>query len=1307
MPGGGASGQGSTPRSAPQEVNDALKSMAQATEGQNRLMTELLRHFERVQRSVTDINKDLAYGHSEMRTLLKDTANLEFSMKRIQQLKNSRVASGSSKSGTIEYVRSLQQEYRILLQALNSAKGQDKFTRDIKRALEDYNKILQRVDKQSDATWDSHRIKEVNDELEAARKNVTDLQKRMERLKVTKVTEGFRQLGRAIDDAFDNRLLSAMSRTPGLGGFMKVMGARSRINDARADIGVQMSNRTQARRDALRENAREVHARFGSQGTKVLRQMGYTERLPGDPRHGIRKSHVLQRAAASAGAQAAGALEQMTVKTLTVQNMTGPGLGGVGRQRRSRGGRRNPGPPLGSPTDAAGDLLAQAESPLRALPGRGRRYQGNVTLRNRGAGPAPSAEEVASIMHGPQGVLGRVTNNLVGRLAKGNGSIAKWAQGRIAAGAGSATAGIAEGSLGMGGGLARGALGLASKVAVPAAIATALIQLRDKVATDNKEVHDALAGGGLYAGGQSVNRSYQNARNALMSTGFTNSALLGVTKQTNTALMANLQDQGWGVGATMSKAPGARGSVDLGQALEDHAGLAGGGFYGAMMQNTVYSGKNMGMSQDTSARLTLKLIEKFGQTTQATKEFFLGLDDMMQTSGISASKYVEAIDAITDNFDTMNKALTGTVSILTTLGKTGRMTGDQLKDVMSSVTKPNQMSTAQRAFNIQSMSQEDLATAAKGERASIQSDLEALNKQLAQKGIGPKLTEGFREQGDVEAAIQGSGMDAETQKALIKAIGDAKDRITAASAREGALLSGDPIRAASAIGNAGDSSATAWTVRRAKLRNIARQVPGSDFNKLLGGDKEEVSRFIQSPIVDQLQANGVIGPDGAQGEISAFSRLARTGAAAAINNARENVDWNHPEVTAAPGASEAEKQRAKNETDRHSAMWNTMVALQRARNPQASGRMSESQLVAQFRKDAKDSPGKLADELTNLSATLDQVMTPGSPLNVANASMKDLAAELAAQDKAKDIADKTRTTADVFASAFEYLFDRLVNLLTPIMNIMKFKWGGDVKTQTDAAEKDRQARLDRKGTLTDSLNDLNGGTNLQGDAREKWKKDKASLVKDLKELNTSDPDYWTKQQDIQKRIRDLAARSGEGLPGMDIEHERLAKEAVAENAGNAWSKEHSGTKVAADVRRKADIKWARDAEQWRGDGGQSGWADDPATYGGYLADAVGKGSLMERRKAFTDTFGTKQFNGINAVWGNDGLVAGAQAVEGSAGASVLEQMAKQSAPGSYYTKKNTDGGKTYITYYMTTTTPTVSADDAAAGRTPTAVGARR
>jgi hypothetical protein len=59
-------------------------------------------------------------------------------------------------------------------------------------------------------------------------------------------------------------------------------------------------------------------------------------------------------------------------------------------------------------------------------------------------------------------------------------------------------------------------------------------------------------------------------------------------------------------------------------------------------------------------------------------------------------------------------------------------------------------------------------------------------------------------------------------------------------------------------------------VRRAKLRNIARQVPGSDFNKLLGGDKEEVSRFIQSPIVGQLQANGVMGPDGALGEINAF-----------------------------------------------------------------------------------------------------------------------------------------------------------------------------------------------------------------------------------------------------------------------------------------------------------------------------------------------------------------------------------------------------------------------------------------------------
>jgi hypothetical protein len=588
-------------------------------------------------------------------------------------------------------------------------------------------------------------------------------------------------------------------------------------------------------------------------------------------------------------------------------------------------------------------------------------------------------------------------------------------------------------------------LGVASKAAVPLAVIGGIIQMRDKIAEENKKINEAFTG----LGGMSTGRAedFSGIRKSLLSTGVTNALRMGQGQEENMKIMSAAGESGLALGGTLRR------GVDLGDALDKGRDtLEGGGFYGSVMKNAVYSGKNLGMGQDASTRLTMKLIEKFGQTTRETQKFFLGMDDMMQHSGVSASKYIEVIDEVTGQFNDMNRSLNSTLGILSALGKNGRLTGETMKTIMKDLSKPNQMSTAQRMYNIQEMKKNgDLDRAVTGEKAAGKRELEALHEQLSTvPGMDPTLLgKGGRDiaknRAAIEAQLVASLKDKpEDLKSITSALEDTLNRVLGHEARAEALRSGDSLAAASAIEQGGESGISAAYQRRTTLRNLARMGKFSkqDTQGLLAGDPELMKRLMKSGVISQMVQQGTL--SSGEEALKAFqsnTQVTRAGAMAAVDFGRTTK--NPEDLLNKTGKTEIEASRDKGKYD-------TMVDLQRARmrakgvNPD---KFSLKELAAMFASDAKKNSGALAKELMGLNETFDLVIQAGSALQKAVEANTTIQAQDAAKKKAQEITDQTRTTAEIFAKTFEYLFDKVINFLDKMMNFLSPSWLDSKKDQ--------------------------------------------------------------------------------------------------------------------------------------------------------------------------------------------------------------------------------------------------------------------
>ena len=1244
--GGNAGGAAGVPSRSGggEDLNSTLAAMADMTQKNTVAINALLQSFDRMSRHAKDTTKELGNSGHEFKFMLDSATNVEHAMTRINQLMKSRISGGATKQGTVAYLKNLQSEYKILLDTMNQTKGQGRYTKEIQKSIEGVTKALKIAQNQSEDTWDADRIREMNKELKTSAERVEHLKKAMGEIQVEKLSKGFSRVGRSIDEAFGHRITDLIHRTAGLNGLFKVITNKKHVDNARENIGKAQSVRNQTLSSQRNLEAAQVHETYGRRGVKILRGLGYAEKIAGERNfggEGVRARKSIPVASRGGAAPVVPSAVSGGSKLLA--------LTGGGAEAAKRSGL----------VGLDGQPLSYKPPPPPSLP-----------PKDLGAGMKG--------LHAQQGVGAGDVMSIAKSFGKG---------------------GMGEGLLGMASGGASKGLGLLSKTTPLLAIGTALVQLRDKVAKDNQDIRDSMAGSGLMAGsGQGPAAAYKNARETLMTTGLSNAAMLGVTHETNNKLMQTLGEQGIGVGGTMAQRQGTKGSVNLGDSLQERGTLTGEGFYGAMMKNTVFGGSALGMNQDSSARLTLKLMEKFGQTTSATQKFFVGLDDMMASSGVSASKYVEVIDSVTDHFDVMNKSLGQTLTILSTLGKTGRMTGEQMKDVVTQATKPNQMNTAQRAYALMNMDPEIKEKVAKQEDKNISQRTQDLQKMLDSGRAGVTLASDMSNQTEAEAALRKAGADTQTMQAFVDSLEKAKNANIAGRARIGALRGDDKVAGAMTMEAVGGSAASEMGIKLGHIQNLLKQANqseglGIDANKLFAGDSAEIGKILRSKVANSLVREGTFsGGEDILKTLNSFGQINRSGAENIVGMGTENLDGVSPEerkalLEQALGNQGVADERVKNIEAQQAQKKKAMVKAQRLReaaNPKLGKSKDDAEALSKFQNAARTNPTGLKDELRNNTGFQNMATDSASELAQGTQEINDTLSAMMTEDKAKSSASQTRTTADIFANAFEHLFTRLTNLLDPLLQIMQWSpWAKDKGAALAAIKEDKEARGVRRENLTQAGSEFD--TLLQG-LKGKGPKERKELEDELKAYKedakklTPESNY-EQLQAVENKARALRGKLGGGATAL-TESDQAYNE--AQNA-----RMNDRTNATRGFGKDMPSEGMELRSVLMGTGDMSGDLK----------------SMAARQTSLKDYFKDRNFTDIQETWKNGGKDLDAITAQMGTEAQKRLDAALQNDPAFRRSESTDSAGNVTHIHYSASSINQAPSGDASVKTTPAKVGA--
>jgi hypothetical protein len=1342
--------------------------MAQVTERNNTQLVQTLRHFASATGAVKGLNRELDYSHTEMRTLLKDTSDLEDTLKKIHTLQKQRIPQGSGRKDTIEYVRALQSQYKSLLDNLSAGKKNTAQYKEATSVLKGLDGTLKRLEATSDKTWDSAAVARYNTELAKTAGQVDKVAKSMKNVHVDSMTTSFKKMGLAIDDAFGGDFMRKLSKIPGVAGAMKGHMFGQKVQKATGGMQQVIADRQQQK---MRANAQRVYDAHGKAGYLTMKKQGYTGPKPHqmEARRGVRMVNpdgsprrvTAQGRAIPGGARpqaaaraAAGAMDQMSVKTLVVGRAIIQGAGGGGA-KAAAGGAASPAAgrvlhrtqatglggkpatrynsetgaltPIMTPrrTMAApaalrgeggkkavqqalskvatksmkdvatgGDASKLVDGAVTAFGKKDLLKKGLAGLKSKYSPLDPST--VAKTMKGSGGILGdtvkSVTGALTGKGAPGGkaGGIAALAQAATSQ-AGSGGGKYGQGALGMVGGLL-GGVGKFLGNTTLTTLTGGLVDVRDKVAEENRKVNEALGHGGLMSGvegsSEGVNNAFQNARRMMASTSFSTQMNMGQGVEKNLELFKSMTEAGGiAVGATANKEVG-KGGVNLADEMEKRGGL-GGSLYGNMMNNAVYLGKNSGMNQDQSVRLTLKLMNEFRMTTGETSKFFLHLDDQMKSSGMSASKYLEVVEAITGHFDAMNKSLNFTVGILNSLGKSGKLTGDQMKEVMGTLAAPNQMGTAQRAFNAMGMSQQrgDGTTMAgetgKGYEAMAKKEMDELNESLAK--FGTKLNPDMGNYNDVRERINASQLDNDSKRQALAELQRKREMVGGYQAKGAAFNSGNPMAIASAMENMGEDPFGAMQVRRGNMLQVLRTagVSGDDQRKLMGGDQDARKRVMADPrvglMVSQLKKSGVLSGDFDLDKVSsATAQAQQVGAEDIIGYGREGRGIGaNGEFTGKRRKVDANGKEIEGTTSEDFNRYQAIAQIQRARGKPEFQDKSEAELVRLFLAEARDPERRqgLTNDLTTGKAAgkvWDTTMIPGSPAYEAH--QKDITNKALgeAKDKATMAADQMRPTAEVFANAFSSLFDKLINVLQPILRVLQFAFpsaGAEAKAQD---MKDQPIRQMQASTVSDLMKVKEAGLTPQ---QLSDKKELEEMAKNGGDLSQASPETVAHFMALRKSVFSSgdAATAGRAAGQADAVAQGQKNSDAATPDGvmmgsakaTAWTNPLTMGLMAAGSSIGAIKDWWGDRSKVKGEGMD-------------LKNMVGSDTPDDQHKQAMIDFATGRYGDQIKKSGSDGNTL-LTAVEGTDAAKALKALADL-LPNLLTTSRDAQGNVTYQFY---------------------------
>ena len=227
--------------------------------------------------------------------------------------------------------------------------------------------------------------------------------------------------------------------------------------------------------------------------------------------------------------------------------------------------------------------------------------------------------------------------------------------------------------------------------ALAAGIAIAIQKLFDAWTVRNKEIFQKIGTGGIFAGNQTAISAFQNIRNNLMP-GILSA--YGMTYDKNLAIAGAITKFGINVSELS----------DVGNTLHRNIvglppGVGGAEMRGRGIGYTAYGvAKLTGLDEVQTTERILKLMMQYHLSLESSDDFFQRLIKDTQAAGLTTVKYLEILDGVTEQFDRLGRGINTVTTILRQLGQTGTRSSEEVQAALKAMMGESVKSPEIRAF---------------------------------------------------------------------------------------------------------------------------------------------------------------------------------------------------------------------------------------------------------------------------------------------------------------------------------------------------------------------------------------------------------------------------------------------------------------------------------------------------------------------------------------------------------------------------------------------------------------------------------
>jgi hypothetical protein len=589
--------------------------------------------------------------------------------------------------------------------------------------------------------------------------------------------------------------------------------------------------------------------------------------------------------------------------------------------------------------------------------------------------------------------------------------------------------------------LAMGIPGVGEAIMAGVVAAKAITGVWDKMAEQNKQIEKGM-GAALFTPGKTGYNALNTVRQNL---GANLTGAFGQNLTGNLAIAQAMQENGLDITEISSGKPGALKNKRLaGGGRPDTANGFVGGVFGEFQRNALVAGRAAGLDSSESVVRMTKMIHEMGQSFNATFDFLANINTQARLAGISTSAYLKVVD----DFDKMNKSFNEAVSIIQVLGATGASTGDDLKTMADAITGAGeQKTTPQVAFALQDMAPGISKAWIEGEQNSNLKRIKDARDALVQEGgvsqdEANKLLPDNADSGMILDArrrldrMKGDNVD----PSKIQNISNLIDRaFTQSQHLNQAKTAGEnPVGVAIGMESTGQDMLSKTTVQQSNLQKVM-DASGISFN-----DLRKNPNLINTKLEAVMAAKSLsIKPEDLMTLIKAIGETSAgmvNEGAAKLPEGMKQEEYSKffkigQKTFEAHGIKEGETDKIQKYMDENVDFKEDII------------------------KGLQDDPNQGGAFLTALSDTLGPSDLDKSQLH--------------------DVAEQTRTSADYFANAFEYLFNKLLDPLKTIESILKslpFVDSIIPASMKDIAGDDlgKYQALKQGGDLDKSMSDLQG-----------------------------------------------------------------------------------------------------------------------------------------------------------------------------------------------------------------------------------------